>query len=359
MTKRFEFSLENDLVIAPFDNVASQLPYPQYGSVREYIKNTCLEYFNPRQKKVLLKVPANCVLDKFILKDLSSEQLPMNSKLLFEYSSTDCFGSHLSSIHNELSAKLPSMQRGASSQLATHKSKLNCRAKRVWYLDADVGVSEKIIGRLGNRAVFPLVLPIPSLGAWPIFTWSDYLFSTLTFALFQSLIFSSDLNNAVEIGENCNIHSSAQLVPPVKIGDRVQVGAGAIVSSCIIGDDCRIGQGSNLSLSWLAEGVSLPMAGLSLMSILHKNSVVNSPVRFSVVGENAFIGAGVFITDTRLTRREAHISESYVVSNGFNTKSIVLGCAIGPNVQIGSGVILKPGSVIASGERLLPASKFF
>ena len=91
------------------------------------------------------------------------------------------------------------------------------------------------------------------------------------------------------------------------------------------------------------------------------DSIINTDIRFSIVGNNSFLGAGSIITD--LILRNADESDPRVnpamvkvlvgkeiVNSGY----YVLGPAIGNRVKIGSGVIVYPGRLIKSGSLILP-----
>ena len=91
------------------------------------------------------------------------------------------------------------------------------------------------------------------------------------------------------------------------------------------------------------------------------DSIINTNIRFSIVGNNSFLGSGSIITD--LILRNADESDPKVnqamvkvlvgkeiVNSGY----YVPGPAIGNRVKIGSGVIVYPGRMIKSGSLILP-----
>ena len=103
------------------------------------------------------------------------------------------------------------------------------------------------------------------------------------------------------------------------------------------------------------------------MSCVMNDSIINTDIRFSIVGSYSFLGAGSIVTDCVLKNtdqgRNADQGEPKInfpmvkVLAGkeiINSGYYVLGPAIGNRVKIGSGVIIYPGRMIKPDSIILP-----
>lgn len=91
------------------------------------------------------------------------------------------------------------------------------------------------------------------------------------------------------------------------------------------------------------------------------DSIINTDIRFSIVGSHSFLGAGSHITDCILRNADegepkmnAPMVKVIVGKEIVNSGYYVLGPVIGNRVKIGSGVIVYPGRVIKSDSIILP-----
>ncbi|BAW30488.1 hypothetical protein MTHERMMSTA1_04950 [Methanosarcina thermophila MST-A1] len=91
------------------------------------------------------------------------------------------------------------------------------------------------------------------------------------------------------------------------------------------------------------------------------NSVINTDIRYSIVGNHSFLGAGSLITDCILKNADEgdpkinlHMVKVLAGKEIVNSGYYILGPAMGNRVKIGSGVIIYPGRVIKSGSIILP-----
>ena len=233
------------------------------------------------------------------------------------------------------------------------------RQNTVWYLDLPLPNKTTQISK--SQYVpedFPLQMEISSDKIWHIKTWSDYLFAVLWYNLYEPY-FNFPNINSTHIGKNTRIADSAILVAPYWIGDNVTIEDGVIISGAQIGNHARIGQGSIIRNSIINTGASIGLSIKILMSIVGVASLVNSHIQFSIVGDGAFVGGNVAITDVLLYNNQESFAEkkSIYTSNGqmdVDTHAFVLGCAIGEKAKIGSTVLLKPGQTIAAKSRILP-----
>ena len=165
-------------------------------------------------------------------------------------------------------------------------------------------------------------------------------------------------SGAVEIGVGCDIDPTAIIKGPTKIGDRVSIGAGAIVDNCTIGSDVSIDAGCMLFQSTVADNCFLPFRAALYLTAMMENSIVaqNTCLQMCVIGKNTFIGAGNTFTDFNMignipikaARRDGKLEP---VGQG------VLGGAVGHNCRIGSGMVIMPGRMVESDAVLIASDK--
>jgi acetyltransferase-like isoleucine patch superfamily enzyme len=152
----------------------------------------------------------------------------------------------------------------------------------------------------------------------------------------------------VKIGKNCVIDPRAIIHGPTTIGDNVTINAGAVIENCIIGNNVNISQDVQLMLSVVGDGTFLPFRAALFMTTVMENSMIaqNTCLQMSVVGRNTFIGAGSTFTDFNLLPipiRGLDGEEQLGLSN-----RPVIGCCVGHNCRIGSGMIVYPARTIES-----------
>lgn len=161
-----------------------------------------------------------------------------------------------------------------------------------------------------------------------------------------------NIRDLVVMGEGCHIDPSATIIGPTMIGNNVSIDPGTTVVASVLGDNCVVGQGNQLRLSVLEDGVILPPSmNIMLWSFLGRGSIVNSQMRFSLVGEECFIGAVTCVTDRILDK--AH-TEKDVTFGGREVKVKyrggvarsgywILGAAFGNRCMASTGTVLYPG----------------
>jgi acetyltransferase-like isoleucine patch superfamily enzyme len=157
-----------------------------------------------------------------------------------------------------------------------------------------------------------------------------------------------ECSTLVKIGRNCVIDPHAVIHGPTIIGDNVTINAGAVIENCIIGSNVNISQGVQLMLSVVGDGTFLPFRAALFMTSVMENSMIaqNTCLQMSVIGRNTFIGAGSTFTDYNLIpiplRARAGAGEL------LPSNRPVLGCAVGHNCRLGSGLIVFPSRMIES-----------
>jgi len=156
-------------------------------------------------------------------------------------------------------------------------------------------------------------------------------------------------SGAVEIGKDTDIDPSAIIRGPAKIGDRVAIGAGAIIDNCTIGDDVTIDAGCVLFQSVVGNNCFLPFRAALYLTALMENTIVaqNTCLQMCVIGRDSFVGAGNTFTDFNLVaQKPIKAANRYGELEALN--QIVLGSAVGHNCRIGSGMVVFPGRMIES-----------
>ena len=138
------------------------------------------------------------------------------------------------------------------------------------------------------------------------------------------------------VGKNVKIHPTATLQPPAVIGAGTEIRPGAFLRGCVItGENCVIGNSSELKNSILLDGVQVP----------HFNYVGDS-----VLGNFAHMGASAICSNLKG-------DGSSVVIHGdseYKTGLRKLGAILGDGANIGCSCVLNPGTVIGRGTVVYP-----
>lgn len=151
----------------------------------------------------------------------------------------------------------------------------------------------------------------------------------------------------VKVGRHTQIDPTAVIQGPTIIGDNVYVGAGVVISNCIIGNHVSILQGNELLISVVGDRCYLPFRSSLFMSTLMEDSMVaqNACLQFCVVGRNSFIGAGVTFADFNLIPKPLRTMHKGKLEDVGLT---VLGGCVGHHCRIGADLTIYPGRMIES-----------
>jgi carbonic anhydrase/acetyltransferase-like protein (isoleucine patch superfamily) len=151
----------------------------------------------------------------------------------------------------------------------------------------------------------------------------------------------------VKIGRNTQIDPTAVIQGPSVIGDNVYIGAGVVISNCIIGNNVSILQGNQLLISVIGDRCYLPFRASLFMSALMEDTMVaqNACLQFCVVGRDSFIGAGTTFTDFNLIPRPLRTLHRGQLEDVGLT---VLGGCVGHHCRIGAGLTIFPARTIES-----------
>jgi len=151
----------------------------------------------------------------------------------------------------------------------------------------------------------------------------------------------------VKVGRNTQIDPTAVIQGPSVIGDNVYIGAGVVISNCIIGNNVSILQGNQLLISVIGDRCYLPFRASLFMSTLMEDTMVaqNACLQFCVVGRDSFIGAGTTFTDFKLIPRPLRTLHRGQLEDVGLT---VLGGCVGHHCRIGADLTIFPARTIES-----------
>jgi carbonic anhydrase/acetyltransferase-like protein (isoleucine patch superfamily) len=151
----------------------------------------------------------------------------------------------------------------------------------------------------------------------------------------------------VKVGRNSQIDPTAVIQGPTIIGDNVYIGAGVVISNCIIGNNVSILHGNELLISVVGDRCYLPFRTSLFMSTLMEDTMVaqNSCLQFCVVGRDSFIGAGTTFTDFNLIPSPLR---TYHRGKLEEVGMTVLGGCVGHHCRIGADLTIYPARTIES-----------
>ena len=151
----------------------------------------------------------------------------------------------------------------------------------------------------------------------------------------------------VKIGRNCQIDPTAVIQGPTVIGDNVYIGAGVVISNCVIGNNVSILHGNELLISVVGDRCYLPFRSSLFMSTLMEDMMVaqNACLQFCVVGRDSFVGAGTTFTDFNLLPKALR---TYHRGRLDDVGMTVLGGCVGHHCRIGADLTIYPARTIES-----------
>jgi carbonic anhydrase/acetyltransferase-like protein (isoleucine patch superfamily) len=151
----------------------------------------------------------------------------------------------------------------------------------------------------------------------------------------------------VKVGRNTQIDPTAVIQGPTLIGDNVYIGAGVVISNCIIGNNVSILHGNELLISVIGDRCYLPFRSSMFMSTLMEDTMVaqNACLQFCVVGRDSFIGAGTTFTDFNLLPKPLRTLHRGQLADVGMT---VLGGCVGHHCRVGADLTIYPARTIES-----------
>ncbi len=136
----------------------------------------------------------------------------------------------------------------------------------------------------------------------------------------------------VFIGEGTIVEGGAMIKGPAIIGKNCQIRHNAYVrENVIIGDRCVVGNSTEIKHSILLDEAVAP----------HFNYVGDS-----ILGSHAHLGAGVKISNFKLTKDNITVDEVDQLGIPLDTGLRKLGAVIGDHAEVGCNAVLNPGSLI-------------
>ena len=154
-----------------------------------------------------------------------------------------------------------------------------------------------------------------------------------------------DKDEYEKIGENVWIAKSAKVAPTAYINGPAIIGKEAEIRHCafirrnaIVGEGAVVGNSTELKNVILFNKVQVP----------HYNYVGDS-----ILGYKAHMGAGSITCNVKSDK------QLVVIKNGtetIETKRKKVGAMLGDNVEVGSGSVLNPGTIVGKNSNIYPLS---
>lgn len=142
--------------------------------------------------------------------------------------------------------------------------------------------------------------------------------------------------DGILVGENVKIYPTATIEAPAIIGSGTEVRPGAFLrGSVITGENCVIGNSSELKNCILLEGVQIP----------HYNYVGDS-----ILGNKAHMGAGSICSNLKSDGKPVVIHGDEEYATGLRK----IGGILADGADIGCGCVLNPGTIIGRGTSVYP-----
>lgn len=143
----------------------------------------------------------------------------------------------------------------------------------------------------------------------------------------------------VWIAKDAVIFSNANISGPAIIGHRTQVRPGAFIrGSALVGDDCVVGNSTELKNVILFDHVQVP----------HYNYVGDS-----LLGYKAHMGAGSITSNVKSDKTLVAVKDG---ESRYETGLKKFGAVLGDRVEVGCNSVLNPGTIIGRDTSIYPLS---
>lgn len=119
------------------------------------------------------------------------------------------------------------------------------------------------------------------------------------------------------------------------IGNKSVIHNNYTVAYSVLGEECQVRDGANVTYSLLFSGAFTTCSYLNTC----------------VMGRDSFVPVGSVLTDYRFDGRNVTVMKDGKVVDSGHT---ILGCCLGHNAYVGAGVTVAPGREIPNKARLLP-----
>jgi NDP-sugar pyrophosphorylase family protein len=148
------------------------------------------------------------------------------------------------------------------------------------------------------------------------------------------------IDENVSIGEGTVVEEGAMILGPTIIGKNCQIRHNAYVRPySVIGDGCVIGNACEIKHSLIFNHCKVP----------HFNYIGDS-----ILGVHVHMGAGVKISNLKLTPGTVLIDEVDQSGIPIDTGLRKFGALIGDRAEIGCNAVLNPGSILGRGSIVYP-----
>ncbi len=146
----------------------------------------------------------------------------------------------------------------------------------------------------------------------------------------------TEISDGVFVGENVKIYPTATIEPPAIIGSGTEIRPGAFLRGNVIcGENCVIGNSSELKNAVLLDGVQVP----------HYNYVGDS-----ILGNRAHMGAGSICSNLKSDKKPVVIHGDGEYETGIRK----IGAILADGADIGCGCVLNPGTVVGKNTSVYP-----
>ncbi len=164
-----------------------------------------------------------------------------------------------------------------------------------------------------------------------------YLRETVMREMKNVFVGEAYIGKDVYIGEGSVVEDGAMILGPAYIGRNVVIRHGAYIrENVIVGDECVVGNSTELKNCILFNGVQVP----------HFNYVGDS-----ILGYRVHLGAGVIISNLRSIQGNVKVKFGAIeIDTGLRK----FGAVVGDKAEIGCNAVLNPGSIIGRGSVVYP-----
>ncbi len=144
----------------------------------------------------------------------------------------------------------------------------------------------------------------------------------------------------VSTGEGTVVEAGAVVLGPSIIGKDCQIRHNAYIRSySVIGDACVVGNASEIKHSLLFNGSQAP----------HFNYVGDS-----ILGCRAHLGAGVKISNLKLTPGNVMVDQVDESGRPIDSRLRKFGAVMGDRAEVGCNTVLNPGTILGPGAIIYP-----
>jgi NDP-sugar pyrophosphorylase family protein len=179
----------------------------------------------------------------------------------------------------------------------------------------------------------------------PVWEWVEAIQNALQSFDFLHQEGLRNTHPGLVIEGNVFIHPSVKLPPygviqgPVWIGPETVLRPGIFIrGNVIVGQKCVLGHSCEYKNALLMDNVETA----------HFNYVGDS-----VLGSHAHLGAGAILANLRLDRQSVKVRTP---QGRYETHRKKLGAILGEGVDVGCNAVLQPGTLVAKGGRVWPAT---